>query len=111
MSNKNRLVQPTLAREEEESKPAPQAPESRPPYIPWKSFESFVALLKSNSHPPDAIDGGIMPSNMSGGLQRQLRSALKFTGLTNISGKVTESFSDLIKAHGSGQWPMAVKEN
>src|SRR5439155_18804582 len=39
-----------------------------------------------------------------------VRAALKFLGLTEPSGKVTTRFSDLIKVHGTAQWPMAVKE-
>ena len=88
---------------------SPDISECRTPYIPWKSFENFVATLKS-THAPDVIDGGVMPDSMSGGLQRQIRTALKFLGLTNGVGKVSDRFNSLIEAHGTPQWPMAVKE-
>jgi len=92
-----------------EHESSPDAGECRTPYIPWKSFDNFVATLKS-THAPDVIDGGVMPATMSGGLQRQIRAALKFLGLTNGTGKVSDRFNDLIEAHGTPQWSIAVKE-
>lgn len=92
--------------------PQPTEPESAfsPPYIPWKTLAGFVEMLK-NSHPPDVIDSSVMPTSMAGGLQRQLRAALKFLGLTNAAGKVSAGFNELILAHGSPGWPMAIKEH
>jgi hypothetical protein len=84
-------------------------PRLNPPYIPWKTFEGFASTL-CGTHPPDMIDSGVMPDTMAGGLQRQLRSALKFLGLTNGNGRVEPGFVELIAAYQTPQWPSAVKE-
>ena len=86
-----------------------QVADGSPPYVPWKSFESFVAALKS-THAPAVIDGSVMPSTMGGGLKRNLRSTLKFLGLTDATGNVSAGFAQLISAHGTDQWQGTVKE-
>jgi hypothetical protein len=78
-----------------------------PPYIPWKSFGNYIAALK-NTTVPHTLDNTVRPSNMAGGLWRQLTSAMQFLGLINGSKVAQESLGRLVKAHGSPEWKGAV---
>jgi hypothetical protein len=77
-----------------------------PPYIPFGTFANFVDRLK-NTAIPDKIDNTVMP-NLAGGVRGQVRSALRFLGLTDAEDHVNTTFRDLIQAHGSESWYQAL---
>ena len=81
-----------------------------PPYIPYKSFDNYVAGLKKVGTPPHTLDSSTRPSSMSGGMWRSLVSGLRFLKLIEDDGKATEKFYKLVKAHGGNEWPSAVKQ-
>jgi hypothetical protein len=80
-----------------------------PPYIPWKSFESYVSGLKGTTL-PHTLDNTVRPATMAGGLWRQLISALHFLSLIDKERIVTPGLKRLVDAHGTPAFPVAVKE-
>lgn len=75
---------------------------SIPPYLPWPTFTAFIEKLNKTAV-PNRIDPTLI-KNLSGTVQGQLLNALKFLGLTNGSGVVTEKLKNLTKAYGTPQW-------
>ncbi len=72
------------------------------PYIPWQTFESFLERLKQTVIPTH-IDPSVM-RHMSGTAQSQTLSALRFLGLVEQDGTVTEAFKDLVSAYKGPKW-------
>ena len=68
-----------------------------PPYVPYKSFRNFVDSLKQGI--PARIDRSVM-SNMSGALQSQLTTTLRFLGLTKDTSNPTELLALLVNSEG-----------
>lgn len=81
----------------------------KPPYFPWKTFNTGIAAMKVATV-PHLLDGTARPKAMSGGGWRLFVSAAKFFGLVAENGTTTDSFADLVNAHGTEQWKAAVKE-
>jgi hypothetical protein len=71
----------------------------RPPYLPWSTVSTFIGRLSATALPPK-IDKSLMPT-MSGAVQGHLISALKFLGMLDGDGRVTERLRKLVKAHGN----------
>ena len=71
-------------------------------YVSFTSFENFVKGLKETAVPP-VIDGSIL-TNMSGSAASQIKTALRFLVLTQVTGDkdhVTQRLRDLVEAHGN----------
>ena len=81
-----------------------------PPYIPWKTFDNYIAGLKAIATVPHTLDGSVKPRTMAGGLWRQLLSAMKFLDLIGDDNATSDGLEALRKAHGTKEWPQAVKE-
>jgi hypothetical protein len=73
-----------------------------PPYLPSKTLFGFFDALKETAV-PHRIDNSIM-SKYSGSTRTQIRTALRFFGLTDDSGIVTADFRDLVAARGTAKW-------
>ncbi len=70
---------------------------SVPPYIPYRTFKSFVESLKQGI--PGRIDRSLMAS-MSGTAQAQLIAALRYLGLVTAVGLPTEKLTRLVSSEG-----------
>ncbi len=86
---------------------AQESPEAvSPAYIPFKTFANFVERLKSTAV-PDHIDNSVMPT-LAVQVRGQVRSALRFLGLTKADNGKTDSvlttFRTLVQAHGTESW-------
>jgi hypothetical protein len=83
----------------------------RPVYIPWKSFDGYAAQLKKVGTVPHTLDNSARPSSMAGGLWRAMVAGLKFLKLIESDGRTKDVLHKLVKAHGTGDWPNAVKQH
>lgn len=81
-----------------------------PPYIPWKSFAGHIEGFQGTTV-PHKLDGSVRPPTTSGGVWRQLVSALRFLGLIGEDNVVSEAIQSLVAAYGTDEWPAAVKEH
>jgi hypothetical protein len=88
----------------------PETTALTPPYIPWKSFVSYLAGLK-NTTIPQTLDNSVRPASMAGGVWRQLTSALQFLGFINASKVVQDVFKATVRAYGSPEWKGAVSSH
>ncbi|MDZ4685503.1 MAG: hypothetical protein SH850_10605 [Planctomycetaceae bacterium] len=79
-----------------------------PPYIPWKTFTNFVGKWKGTTT-PHTVDRHAM-SNVPNGDHRPLRAALKYLGHIDADAVVLPPFDTLVKAHGTTQWPEAIRQ-
>ncbi len=79
---------------------------ARPPYVPFQTFLGFIGKLSKTALPP-AIDASLMTS-MSGATQSHLRVALRFLGMIQGPGIVTDRLRAVVKAHGTSTWPEAL---
>jgi hypothetical protein len=68
-----------------------------PPYVPYRSFRNFIDSLKQGI--PARIDRSVM-SSMSGALQSQLTTTLRYLGLTKETGNFTELLPRLVNSEG-----------
>jgi hypothetical protein len=68
-----------------------------PPYVPYRSFRNFIDSLKQGI--PARIDRSVM-SSMSGALQSQLTTALRYLGLTKSTGQPTDLLARLVNSEG-----------
>jgi hypothetical protein len=82
--------------------PTESADRLSPPYIPFGTLVNFIERLKTTAI-PSTIDNSVMP-NLAGGVRGQVRSALRFLGLTDPDDHVTPTFRKLIAAHGTDSW-------
>jgi len=73
------------------------APEAVPPYVPYRSFRNFIDSLKQGI--PSRIDRSVMPS-MSGALQGQLTSALRYLKLITANGHPSLVLPQLVNSEG-----------
>jgi hypothetical protein len=80
-----------------------------PVYIPWKSLAGYLGGLKGTTL-PHTLDNTVKPKSMSGGLWRQLTSALQFLDLIGPEKEVTDRLEALVDAYGQETWSAAVKE-
>jgi hypothetical protein len=80
-----------------------------PPYLPWPTFTAFIEKLNKTAI-PNRIDSTLI-KNLSGTVQSQLLNALKFLGLTNGNGAVTEKLKALVKTYGTPQWGETLGES
>lgn len=78
------------------------------PYIPLMTLENFTGKLKATVVPP-VIDSSLTQS-MSGGMAGALMSALKFLGLVDANGRTRQSLRDLVEAHGTENWKVALRK-
>lgn len=78
------------------------------PYIPFKTFDTFIERLHSTAVPP-MIDGSLLHT-MSGSMKSQLLSSLRFLNLIDMQNNVQESMHDLIKSYKSDTWSDTLKE-
>lgn len=70
-----------------------------PPYVPYKTFNTFLAHLRAIGL-PSHIDKAAMAS-MSGGMQSWLRSALRYMKLIDADGRPTEAMKRLVSTDGA----------
>jgi hypothetical protein len=82
----------------------------RPPYLPWKTFNTGIAAIKAATVPP-VLDNTARPASMAGGFWRQFVAATKFFGLVEENGKTTDRFSELVNSHKTDGWASAIKEH
>jgi hypothetical protein len=68
-----------------------------PPYVPYRSFRNFVDSLKQGI--PARIDRSVMAS-MSGALQSQLTTALRYLGLIKATGQPTDMLANIVNSEG-----------
>lgn len=73
-----------------------------PPYIPVSTLTLFIDQLKSSALPP-RIDTSVMHGK-SGATQTGLRTAMRFLGLINADGSVTDDLRRLVAAYGTDGW-------
>jgi hypothetical protein len=73
-----------------------------PPYIPFKTFLTFIQKLKSTAV-PERIDLSVLRT-YSGSTARQLIAALKFLGLIEDAGTTNEQLTKLVNAYDSPGW-------
>ena len=73
-----------------------------PPYISPKSFFGIIAHFKKTI-PPARIDNSVV-SHLSGTMQSQLKSALRFLKLTTENEAVTDTFRALVSSYQTDQW-------
>jgi hypothetical protein len=78
-----------------------------PPYLPWATFDAFIARMKDGI--PSQIDTSVM-RGMSGATQSQLRIALRFLGLVDEQWKGTDQLQMLAGAHSTADWSSAVRD-
>ena len=71
------------------------------PYIPFRTFTSFLANMKGKL--PDQIDNSVL-TNMSGTARSQLLSALKSLDLVSIEGAVKDGLRELSHAYNTPKW-------
>jgi hypothetical protein len=69
-----------------------------PPYAPYRSFRNYIDSLKQGI--PSQIDRSVM-RNMSGALQSQLSSALRYLGLVSANGQPTDRLSRIVHSEGN----------
>ncbi len=81
-------------------------PKNVPPYLPYKTFKSFLEGLRVAM--PARIDRSIMGS-MSGGAQTLLIAALKYLSLTTPQDAPTEKLTRLVNSEGQ-EWQKVFKD-
>lgn len=77
-----------------------------PPYIAFQTLKTLAGLMKEKSVPA-RIDRSVL-TNFSGAVGGQLLTALKFLRLTDSDGAPTQALRDLVKAHGTDAWTVAL---
>lgn len=73
---------------------------SIPPYVPYKTFRTFIDGLRTAM--PSRIDRSLM-GTMSGATQGQLISALRYLDLITDNGTPTQKLKDFAKADGEAR--------
>jgi hypothetical protein len=68
-----------------------------PPYVSYRSYRNFLDSLKQGI--PARIDRSVMAS-MSGALQSQLTTALRYLNLTKPLGQPTEMLAKIVNSEG-----------
>jgi hypothetical protein len=78
--------------------PAPDPKQMIPPYAPYRSFRNYIDSLRQGI--PSQIDRSVM-RNMSGALQSQLSSTLRYLGLVSENGQPTDRLSRIVHSEGN----------
>jgi Arc/MetJ family transcription regulator len=73
-----------------------------PAYVPFKTLKAFIESLSKTAIPP-RINRELMP-RMSGILQSQLITALRFLDLIDDNSAVHDKLRKLVKAYGTKEW-------
>lgn len=73
-----------------------------PPYLPFKTFQSFVQRLHETTLPP-RIDSSLLRS-YSGSVQSQVRGSLRFLGLIDEADATTQKFREVVAAYSTPDW-------
>jgi len=68
-----------------------------PPYVPWKTFITFLEGLKQGV--PSRIDRTVM-ATFSGAYQSQIIAALKYLSLIDESGRPQDALTQLVTSEG-----------
>lgn len=68
-----------------------------PPYVSYRTFINFVNEFRQTV--PSRIDRSIM-TNVAGSVQAQLKTALRYLGLTDENGRTLETFRNLARSEG-----------
>jgi hypothetical protein len=76
-----------------------QARKPLPPYVPYKTFNTFLDHLKAIGM-PSHIDKSVMAS-LSGGMQSWLKAALRYMKLINEKDEPTELLAHLVVSQGA----------
>jgi hypothetical protein len=75
------------------------------PYIPWRTFTSFLSNMHGNV--PIQIDTSVLKT-FSGTARSQLLSALKFLELIEVDGTAKDSLKALADAYNTPEWKRAL---
>ena len=81
-----------------EEKTAKQSALAVPPYLSFKTFSSFIQGLRVGI--PTRIDRSVL-NTMSGAVQGQLMSALRYLGLVSPHSVTTERLASLVNSEGA----------
>jgi hypothetical protein len=73
-----------------------------PPYISWQTFDAFVAQMKSTVV-PTRIDPSVL-KHMSGTVQSQLLSGLKFLRLIETDNTTSPALRELVAVYETPKW-------
>jgi len=91
MAKKNNDVSPTL-----------------PPYLPFKTFQSFIKGLHETVV-PRRIDSTLLRS-YSGSVQSQLRGTLRFFGLIDEADQTMDKLRELVAVYDTPEWQTALEK-
>jgi hypothetical protein len=78
-----------------------------PPYVPFKTFLSFIKKLKDTTV-PERIDSSVLRS-YSGGIAGQLTAALKYLHLIADDGRADDTLRAIVEEYETNEWPDALK--
>lgn len=78
-----------------------------PPYVPFKTFVSFIKKLKDTTV-PERIDSSVLRS-YSGGIAGQLTAALKYLHLIGEDGKTDDALNSIVTEYETNEWPDSLK--
>lgn len=84
-----------MAKNDKESRPYP-------PVLALSTLTNLFETLKSTTVPP-VIDNSLL-MKMSGSARSALMSAMRWIGLIDSSGRVTEKLRTIVKAYGTSDW-------
>jgi hypothetical protein len=74
-----------------------------PPYTAWQTIKNLIASMKEHGL-PGQIDRSVL-TNMSGAVQSQVITALKFLGLIGLHDNAPRTpFKLLVEAYGTDKW-------
>ena len=79
-----------------------------PPYTSYRTFQTFIQDLREQGV-PSRIDRSVL-TRFSGVVGSQLMHALRFLGLVADQGSPTQRLTELVNAHGGGDWPEKLQE-
>ncbi len=79
-----------------------------PPYTSYRTFKTFIQDLREQGV-PSRIDRSVL-TRFSGVVGTQLMHALRFLGLIADHGRPTQRLTELVNAHGAGNWPEKLLE-
>src|SRR2546428_1781028 len=80
-----------------------------PPYVPFKTFKSFIAGLREMGAVPGRIDRSLM-YKQSGAVQGQLMAALRYLDLITGNGTPTDYLKRLVSATESAEQKTALRD-
>jgi hypothetical protein len=77
-----------------------------PPYVAFRTWKTHLGDLKTHGVPP-RIDTDVL-KKMPGSTARQLKTGLRFLGLTDADDRPTDALHKLAAAYGTDQWVEAL---